>query len=299
MAAPILTFRYYGPIEGRLVNIDRSASDAVRLTLDRVLLSRMSPERTPAKVRVSLPASELFATFNPGDTLILTGHLSPPSGPAEPGSFDFQRHAWFLELGAVGYTRTPVLRYASPETRSFSTLVFALRMTLSQAVQAAMPGEAGAFAAAIMTGDRSGMGQATLTDLRASNAGASSGDFGTAYGAFDRVCVCGHPLRACTGACNRIALADQKDRGPLRDDRRRILSAAVRRQCLYRAGVHHARRDVGCRFTGQTRLDAACSRHRRNLRSGLAARGHDWPRFPDVLCGNNDIGRGLRRAAPL
>jgi competence protein ComEC len=42
-------------------------------------------------------------------------------------------------------------------------------MGLSQAVQAAMPGEAGAFAAAIMTGDRSGMGQATLTDLRASN----------------------------------------------------------------------------------------------------------------------------------
>jgi len=47
--------------------------------------------------------------------------------------------------------------------------VFSLRMTISQAVQAAMPGETGAFAAAIMTGDRSGMGQGTLTDLRASN----------------------------------------------------------------------------------------------------------------------------------
>lgn len=32
-----------------------------------------------------------------------------------------------------------------------------------------MPGETGASAAAIMTGDRSGMGQCTLTDLRASN----------------------------------------------------------------------------------------------------------------------------------
>ena len=34
VASPVLEFRYYGPIEGRIVGIDRSASDAVRLTLD-------------------------------------------------------------------------------------------------------------------------------------------------------------------------------------------------------------------------------------------------------------------------
>ncbi len=169
VSAPVLTFRYYGPIEGRLVNIDRSASDAVRLTLDNVVLERMSPERTPAKVRISLYGEQPFQRFNPGDALILTGHLSPPAGPAEPGGFDFQRHAWFLELGAVGYTRTPVLRLAEPKVQSFATRVFAMRMTISQAVQSAMPGETGAFAAAIMTGDRSGMGQGTLMDLRASN----------------------------------------------------------------------------------------------------------------------------------
>ena len=42
-------------------------------------------------------------------------------------------------------------------------------MAISAAVQQAIPGEAGAFAAAIMTGDRSGMGQASLEALRASN----------------------------------------------------------------------------------------------------------------------------------
>ena len=166
---PVLNFRYYGPIEGRLVHIDRSSSDAVRLTLDHVVLARMAPARTPAKVRVSLQGDQSFTTFNPGDVLILTGHLSPPAGPAEPGGFDFQRHAWFMQLGAVGYTRTPVLRLAVPQSRGFATQVFALRMAISQAVQTAMPGEAGAFAAAIMTGDRSGMGQQTLAELRASN----------------------------------------------------------------------------------------------------------------------------------
>ncbi|EBA11704.1 ComEC/Rec2 family competence protein [Roseobacter sp. CCS2] len=167
--APILNFRYYGPIEGRVVNIDRSASDAVRLTLDRVVLARMAPDRTPGRVRVSLHGDQPLQSFTPGDVLILTGHLSPPAGPAEPGGFDFQRHAWFLQLGAVGYTRTPVLRLSVPNDPDIGTRLFAMRMAISQAVQKAMPGEPGAFAAAIMTGDRSAIGQATLTDLRTSN----------------------------------------------------------------------------------------------------------------------------------
>jgi hypothetical protein len=54
VAGPVLDFRYYGPVEGRIVGIDRSASDALRLTLDRVRLDDVSPERTPRRVRVSL-----------------------------------------------------------------------------------------------------------------------------------------------------------------------------------------------------------------------------------------------------
>lgn len=169
VAAPVLGFRYYGPIEGRIVNIDRSSSEATRLTLDQVVLARMSPDRTPVRVRVSLHGDQPLRQFLPGDVLILTGHLSPPAGPAEPAGFDFQRHAWFLQLGAVGYTRTPVLRIAAPAPPNAVMRIFEMRMAISTAVQNAMPGETGAFAAAIMTGDRSGMGQATLANLRASN----------------------------------------------------------------------------------------------------------------------------------
>ncbi|PUB19292.1 ComEC/Rec2 family competence protein [Yoonia sediminilitoris] len=167
--APVLGFRYYGPIQGRIVNIDRSASDAPRLTLDHVVLERMSSERTPARVRVSVHGDQLLTSYEPGETLIMTGHLSPPAGPAEPGGFDFQRHAWFLKLGAVGYTRTPVLRWETPQGAGWGMAIFTARMRLSHAVQTAMPGETGAFAAAIMTGDRSAMGQDTLAALRASN----------------------------------------------------------------------------------------------------------------------------------
>ncbi|WP_305968173.1 MULTISPECIES: ComEC/Rec2 family competence protein [unclassified Mameliella] len=166
VAGPVLDFRYYGAIEGRVIQIDRSASDALRLTLDRVVLERMDPDEVPLRVRVSLHGQQGYLDPRPGQVVILTGHLSPPGGAVEPGGFDFRRHAWFLRLGAVGYTRSPVLLLQEADD---SLPVARLRLWLSARVQAALPGERGAFAAAIMTGDRSGMGQETLQALRDSN----------------------------------------------------------------------------------------------------------------------------------
>ncbi len=168
VSAPVLGFRYYGPIEGRIVGVDRSASDALRLTLDRVVLDRMSPDSTPDRVRVSLHDDQHWLDAEPGTVVMMTGHLSPPGGPTEPGGFDFQRNAWFDRLGAVGYTRNPALALFAPEGGG-ALWIYRTRMRISTAVQDAIPGEAGAFAAAVMTGDRSGMGQETLADLRASN----------------------------------------------------------------------------------------------------------------------------------
>jgi competence protein ComEC len=166
VAGPVLGWRYYGPVEGRVVGIDRSASDALRLTLDRVVLERTDPARTPHRVRVSLHGDQSHFTPQAGQRVILTAHLGPAGGPVEPGGFDFQRHAWFLGIGAVGYTRTPVLRLeASPGGQA----LFRARMALSQHVQSRLPGQTGAFAAAIMTGDRAGLSLATLEAMRISN----------------------------------------------------------------------------------------------------------------------------------
>lgn len=164
-----LGFRYYGPIEGRIVAIDRSNSDAVRLTLDNVVLRDLEPDRTPARVRISLHGQQGFMTPEPGLTIILTGHLLPPGGPVEPGGFDFQRHAWFQRLGAVGYTRVPALALTSYQEGQLSLAIYRLRRKISQAVQTQMSDQAGAFAAAITTGDRVGIDRGVLETLRASN----------------------------------------------------------------------------------------------------------------------------------
>jgi competence protein ComEC len=168
VAAPVLGFRYYGPIEGRIVNIDRSVSDRLRLTLDRVVLERVAPDRTPAHVRVALHGDQGFVTPEPGMVVILTGHLAAPEGPVAPGGYDFRRQAWFDGLGAVGYTRTPVLML-EPLQPSADLFFARLRLRLSASIQADLPGQQGALAATLITGDRSGLTRQTQDALRNSN----------------------------------------------------------------------------------------------------------------------------------
>ncbi|SLN65734.1 ComEC family competence protein [Aquimixticola soesokkakensis] len=169
VAEPVLGFRYYGAVEGRIVGIDRSASDVPRLTLDQVVLENVSPARTPTRVRVSLHGDQHWMTPEPGLRVTLTANIAPPEGPIEPGGFDFQRMAWFDGLGAVGYTRTPVLRAQSQIDPSPTLWLHRARIALSRYIRAQIDGQAGAFAAAILSGDRSGILEPTEVALRGAN----------------------------------------------------------------------------------------------------------------------------------
>ena len=167
VAGPVLDGRYYGAIEGEIVTVDRSASDAIRVTLADVVLEDLTRDQTPRRVRLSLFGDQGYMQLEPGARMIVTGHLTPPGGPAEPGGFDFQRHAWYLGLGGLGYTRSPALLLVPREAPA--RLVTHLRLRLSRGIQARIEGQPGAFAAAVTTGDRSGLSRETLADMRGSN----------------------------------------------------------------------------------------------------------------------------------
>lgn len=167
VAAPVLEFRYYGPVEGRVIGIDRSSRDRMRITLDRIVLKDVSPTRSPLKLRISLmnPPQHLP---DPGQHIMLTAHLGPPPAPAEPGGFDFRRVAWFQSLGAVGYTRSPIVTIA-PADENQSLMMHRFRLRLSAAIMTEIGGQSGAIAAALMTGDRSGIEERTNELMRISN----------------------------------------------------------------------------------------------------------------------------------
>lgn len=164
-ASPVLDARYYGPVTGRVVDLDRSASDALRVTLDQVVLDGMAPADTPARVRVALHGQG--APPEPGEVILVTASLAPPEGPTEPGGFDFARKAFFERLGAVGYSRTPPVLWT--EVQGWDQAVGRLRADLSGAIMARIPGDPGAFASGVMTGDRSGLSLQAVQDLRDSS----------------------------------------------------------------------------------------------------------------------------------
>lgn len=167
VAAPMLEVPYYGPVQGRIVDIDRSQSDAIRLTLDRVILSEVAPAVTPLTVRISLHGPPPQHPYEPGTTVQMTARLAAPESASEPGGFDFRRMAWFQQLGAVGYTANPVMTWTPPGR--WDAAVNRLRNRLSAGIMAAVPGDSGAFASGALTGDRSEISAAVVSDLRISS----------------------------------------------------------------------------------------------------------------------------------
>lgn len=167
VAAPMLARPYYGPVQGRIVNIDRSQSDAQRLTLDQVVLTDIPPDQTPLNVRISLRGAKQEFPYEMGRTVLLTARLSAPEPAAEPGGFDFRRMAWFARLGAVGYTTSPVVTWAMPGLWDAS--VNRLRNRLSAGIMGQVAADAGAFAAGALTGDQSQISAQVVDDLRVSS----------------------------------------------------------------------------------------------------------------------------------
>ena len=165
--APMLAYPYYGPVQGRIVDIDRSQSDALRLTLDQVVLADMAVEVTPSTVRISLHGPPPDLPYEPGQTILTTARLAAPESAAEPGGFDFRRMAFFNQLGAVGYTSSPVVMWAPPV--GAAQVINRLRNHLSASIEAAVPGDSGAFASGVMTGDRANITEAVVIDLRLSS----------------------------------------------------------------------------------------------------------------------------------
>ena len=155
VAAPVLKERL-GPvtIEGRLEAVD-PLPEGARLVIGRLTIDRLAADATPARVRVRLKKDDDAAI--PGAWLRLTAVLMPPPAPVLPGSFDFERRAWFDRLGAVGYALGSPHWIAPPDAAdgaaSWRVALQAIRARVTERVRSALPGERGAIAAALITGD--------------------------------------------------------------------------------------------------------------------------------------------------
>ncbi len=150
-------------LEGRVVQVEATARGR-RIVLDQVVWAGGVP---PRRVRVSI--SGKAAPLLPGQRIAVRAVLHPPPEPALPGGFDFARQAWFDSLGGVGFAIGTVTVLASATPGPLARLRFAVsawRQALTDRVTKVIGGEEGAVAAALLTGERAAISQATWDAYR-------------------------------------------------------------------------------------------------------------------------------------
>lgn len=167
VARPVLQKRL-GPVgvTGRVAVLETYAN-GVRVTLAEPRVSSVAPHLTPGRVRVRLRGRQ--PDVLPGDWLRLRAILNPPSPPALPGGFDFQRQAYFQSVGAVGFSLGPAeITARAAETGVFSpaNAVARMRATLTRKITEALPGTPGAVATALITGERRAIPDAVIAAMR-------------------------------------------------------------------------------------------------------------------------------------
>lgn len=173
VAAPVLE-RGLGPVTvtGRVLEVEPQGAGR-RIVLQPTAIQRLAPEALPQRVRLRLTARDP-AVPKPGQAITLRAVLRPPPEPAAPGAFDFARRAYFQQLGAVGYAVAHAeLEAAAPESSesllaSWHLWWAGLRAAVAARVLAELPGDGGAVAAALMTGDRGAISRSTMDAIRAS-----------------------------------------------------------------------------------------------------------------------------------
>ncbi len=160
VAHPILPARTVTSFTGTITAVEnRPDRGQVRLLI--------APDAgLPPLVRVTLRGAPGVG-IAPGARVQLRAMLSPPAGAALPGGYDFARRAWFAGIGATGFPMGPVrVIAAAPAVSGPLAWLDAARARLTLRIRAAVPGAAGAIAAAFVTGDQGAIPVETAQAMR-------------------------------------------------------------------------------------------------------------------------------------
>lgn len=171
VAAPVLKSETgIVTVRGWIESIEPRLPKGQRITLRVVSIEGIEPEVLPSRVRVRSLFDNLVLDI--GEPVAIKAKLGPPPPPARPGAFDFARQAWFEGLGGNGFAvGRPVTDPTLPERPLglvIANTIEALRRKVGQGIRDTLPGERGALADALVTGERGGISEDTNNAMRGS-----------------------------------------------------------------------------------------------------------------------------------
>lgn len=150
LTAPTATVTLQGFVEAR----DASArSDRIVLRVTKT--DPKAKQAIPERVRIAFRKGLAPAV---GEHVEVRARLRPLVGPVRPGGYDFAIGAYFSGLGATGFAlgkSKPVPAAGeAPFVIRFNASIERMRRSLAERIRLALPGDAGAIAAALVTGIR-------------------------------------------------------------------------------------------------------------------------------------------------
>jgi competence protein ComEC len=167
VATPVLDRVRVGELQGFVESVETRHNGA-RLVVLVTKIAGLAPTETPKRVRVTTPG----ITIAPGEHFAATARLLPPPDPARPGGYDFARDSFYRGYGAVGSLMGTIRLAPSAEPAPiglrFNAWLDRARQGLTaRIVQAGGGGQAGAVAAALVTGKRGLITETSNESLRA------------------------------------------------------------------------------------------------------------------------------------
>jgi len=137
------------------------AKKGSRTVLKAVEIERLSTEKTPRKIRITIRKDEGLRT---GQRIRVLAGLNPPSPPVSPNTFDFQFMSFYQGLGAVGFAyNQPEIIEDAPEP-----FLSSVRQSIVQNIKAVTSEPEQAVVIALMTGQRKAIRDEDWSALRES-----------------------------------------------------------------------------------------------------------------------------------
>lgn len=171
MQAPVLPYSITPrPVIGIVEQID-ILPEGAKLLLSDVSIADIPSHQTPRKIRITLKFTPLVKA---GDKIAIRAGLFPPSAPVMPGGFDFARHFYFQQIGAIGFGIQPLHIMSETEETGWKQwnmkrrqMLEALRQHISARIRSALPEPYGAIAEGFITGETSSIPQEVDDAMRA------------------------------------------------------------------------------------------------------------------------------------
>ncbi|WP_417453288.1 ComEC/Rec2 family competence protein [Kiloniella sp.] len=174
IAAPIVE-RQFGPsyFEGRVVQIEPS-SPGQRYLLDNLSGKAFKWLSTPHTIR--LKSNLLQEDIHIGMRVRVLAVIQPPARPSIPGGFNYARHAYYQQIGAVGYIlgKAEILEERSvkesPHLLEYLSMMIAeTRNSIVRDVGKYIEGDQRDLVVTFLTGQKGGLSKETKEEIR--NAG--------------------------------------------------------------------------------------------------------------------------------